>query len=217
MINLTLHGVGTPCRPLEPGEDTLRLSIDTLHVLLDELLKFKDFTITVDDANRSDVDIVLPALQAHKLKAIFFIPAGKLEQQGFLTRKDIKILTDGGMEIGTHGMYHRDWRKLDDKELSVEINESKKILEKISGLHVRKASCPYGSYDRRVLHYLRNANFHKVYTSDRGQAGSNRWIQPRNSLHCTDNPETLRFIMSQPNSLLEWLTRSTKRFIKCWR
>ena len=73
--------------------------------------------------NQSDVRIVLPALLARRLKAIFFIPAGKLGQQGYLMRDDIKTLVNAGMEIGSHRMYHRDWGKLDNGESFVEIND----------------------------------------------------------------------------------------------
>jgi peptidoglycan/xylan/chitin deacetylase (PgdA/CDA1 family) len=217
VINLTLHGVGVPCRPLEPYEEHVWLAEHTLGVILDVLLKFRDFTLTVDDANQSDVRIVLPALLTRKLTAIFFIPAGRLGQQGYLRQEDIQTLVAEGMEVGTHGMYHRDWRELDDGELSVEINNSKKNLEEITGQEIRKVSCPYGSYDRRVLHYLRNTHFQKVYTSDRGRAQSKWWIQPRNSLHTTDNPQTLATIMAQPNSTSESLIRSIKRIVKRWR
>lgn len=217
MINLTLHGVGTPYRLLEPGEAHVWLMKETLEAILDELLKFRDVTLTVDDANQSDVRIVLPVLLSRRMRAIFFIPAGKLGQQGYLDQTDLRILVKEGMEIGTHGMYHRDWRELDDGELLVEISDSKKILEEITGHEIRKVSCPYGSYDRRVLHYLRNKKFQKVYTSDTGTARSEWWIQPRNSLHASDNPQTLARIMARPNSLGESLIRSAGRFVKRWR
>jgi peptidoglycan/xylan/chitin deacetylase (PgdA/CDA1 family) len=188
-----------------------------LEAILDELLKCEDFALTLDDANQSDVRIVLPALRVRKLKAIFFITTGKLGQQGYLTQKDIKTLVDLGMEIGTHGMYHRDWRKLKDDDLSIEVCDSKKILEGITGQEIQKVSCPYGSYDRRVLHFLRKTNYHKVYTSDKGWAQSEWWIQPRNSLHATDNPQTLATILLQPHSLGESFIISAKRFVKRWR
>jgi len=188
-----------------------------LEAILDEMPKFEEFVLTVDDANQSDTTIILPALLARKQTAIFFIPAGKLGQQGYLEKEDVRILVDEGMEIGTHGMYHRDWRKLDHAELSIEIDGSKDILEEITGQDVRKVSCPYGSYDRRILRYLQNAAFQRVYTSDRGRAQSEWWIQPRNSLNATDNPQTLRKIVAQCDSLSKRLTRSAKRFVKRWR
>jgi peptidoglycan/xylan/chitin deacetylase (PgdA/CDA1 family) len=121
------------------------------------------------------------------------------------------------MEIGSHGMFHRDWRTLSQRELNVEINESKRILQDIIGQEIKNASCPYGSYDRSVLGYLSNAGFEKVYTSDRGRAQSKWWVQPRNSLHNTDDSRTLAMIMTQPHSLRESFVSYTKRFVKRWR
>lgn len=217
VINLTLHGVGTPSRDLEPGEASYWLTEEMLKAILDELLKYDNFVITLDDANQSDVKIVLPSLLARNLKAIFFITTGQLEQQGYLGRQDVRTLAAAGMEIGTHGMYHKNWRLLDDNELYAEIIDSKKILEDITSQKIQKAAFPYGSYDRRILRYLRNENFHKVYTSDRGQAKAEWWIQPRNSLRSTDNPQTLATILRQPHPLGESFVMSAKRFIKRWR
>ena len=217
MIILTLHGVGSPSRPLEPGEGHVWLARDMFEAILEELPKFEEFMLTVDDANRSDTTIVLPALLARKQTAIFFISTGKLGQPGYLEKEDVRILVDEGMEIGTHGMHHRDWRKLDQAELSMEIDRSKDILEEITGRGIRDVSCPYGSYDRRVLRYLRNAAFRRVYTSDRGRAQSERWLQPRNSLNAADNPQTLRRIVAECDSLSKRLARSAKGLVKRWR
>lgn len=217
MINLTLHGVGKPGGPLEPEEACVWISKDSLEAILDELRRFNLFTLTVDDGNESDVKTVMPALLRKEMRAIFFIPAGKLGQQGYLGRKDVQSLVQEGMEVGTHGMFHRDWRRLNDHELGIEINESKKILEDITGQAVPKAACPFGSYDHRVLRHLRAAKFQRVYTSDGGRAQSNWWLQPRNSLHASDNPDTLRVIMAQPNSMSERLILSVKRLVKRWR
>lgn len=217
VINLTLHGVGKSSRPLEPEEANVWISKDSLEAILDELCRFCNFTLTVDDGNESDVEIVMPALLRKKMRAIFFIPAGKLGRQRYLSQKDVQSLVQEGMEVGTHGMFHRDWRKLNDLELGIEINDSKKILEDITGQAVPKAACPFGSYDHRVLRYLRKARFQTVYTSDGGRAQSNWWLQPRNSLHAIDNPDTLRVIMAQPDSMSERLILSVKRLVKRWR
>lgn len=217
VINLTLHGIGKPVRPLESGEADIWLSRDSFETILNELCLFDNFRLSIDDGNCSDIEIIMPALLRKEMKAIFFIPAGKLGQCGYLNREDVQSLALKGMEIGTHGMDHKDWRKLNDQELDKEINQSRKILEDITEQPVLKAACPFGSYDRRVLRHLRKAEFQRVYTSDRGQAQSNWWLQPRNSLSMVDNADSLKLIMSQPNSMSEGLIRSAKRFVKRWR
>jgi peptidoglycan/xylan/chitin deacetylase (PgdA/CDA1 family) len=74
------------------------------------------------------------------------------------------------MEIGTHGMYHRDWRKIDEVALNVEIVDARRRIEDICGIAVTKAAIPFGSYDRRVLRRLRSEPFKHLYTSDGGLA-----------------------------------------------
>lgn len=217
MINLTIHGIGEPARDLDPGEAKVWLSFDTFEAILDELIKFDIFRLSVDDSNYSDIKFILPALQKRNLTAIFFVTAGKLGQHGYLGREDVKTLVQKEMEIGTHGMYHRDWRKLDDAELSIEIHQSKSILEEITGQTIDKISCPFGSYDRRVLRELRNADFKKVYTSDEGQTQDKSWIQPRRSLNIDNNAQSLNEFIADSMSITNTFIKGLKKSIKRWR
>lgn len=217
IINLTLHGVGGPARLLPVAEASVWLTEDKLQAILYGLQQFNNFTLTVDDGGQSDIEIIMPALLRNGIRAIFFIPAGRLGQPGYLRQGDVQSLAREGMEIGTHGMYHRNWRMLNDYELNIEIYESKKILEDITGQPILKVSCPFGSYDRRVLRHLRKARFQIVYTSDRGPARSNWWLQPRNTLHSSDTACTLRAIKAQPSFTLENIVRRAKGLVKRWR
>lgn len=217
MINLTLHGIGKPARDLDAEEAKVWLSPDMLEAILDELTKSDIFRLSVDDSNYSDIKFILPALLKRQFTAIFFITAGMLGQDGYLGGEDVKTLVQEGMEIGTHGMYHRDWRKLDHAELSIEICQSKDILEEITEQKISKVSCPYGSYDRRVLRYLRNAKFKKIYTSDRGCTQDEWWIQPRSSLNSNDNVQSLNKIIVQSASMSNRFIRGIKKAIKRWR
>ena len=78
--------------------------------------------ITFDDGNQSDAKIALPALVKRGLRASFFICAGRIGRPGYLDRVAIRDLLDAGMEVGSHGMRHLDWRKIDDTTLNVEIS-----------------------------------------------------------------------------------------------
>ena len=86
------------------------------------------------------------------------------------------------MAIGSHGMRHRDWRKLDDDALDDEISEARARIADVCGRPVRMASIPFGSYDRRVLARLRREDLDCVHTSDGGLARSGAWLKPRESL-----------------------------------
>jgi peptidoglycan/xylan/chitin deacetylase (PgdA/CDA1 family) len=182
VLNLTFHGIGAPGRELAPGEQTVWLRVPHFQSILDQVVGHPDIRLTFDDSNASDVAIALPELQRRNLRASFFLLGGKLGLPGYLDSHGVEGLSRSGMFIGTHGMHHRDWRTLSDEELGAEIADSTRALQESTGRPVEIAACPFGSYDRRVLRFLRRAGFRTVYTSDRGWASAGSWLQPRNTI-----------------------------------
>jgi peptidoglycan/xylan/chitin deacetylase (PgdA/CDA1 family) len=216
-INLTFHGTG-PCeRPLEPGEDGVWLGEDELWFVLDAVTGRDDVRIMVDDGNISDVDLVLPALQARGLRATFFIVAGRLGDPAFVGEDDIRALADAGMGIGCHGMRHRPWRRLGDGALREELVDAKKLIEGVVGCAVDEAACPFGAYDRRVLAALRANGYGRVYTSDRGPARPDAWLQPRNTLRNGEAAALLEDVLTGYTPVHETLVRQPKLALKRWR
>ena len=63
LINLTFHGIGSPERPLNPGEQDVWVSDETFVSLLDSIRDRKDVAISFDDGNSSDLEHALPALR----------------------------------------------------------------------------------------------------------------------------------------------------------
>ena len=148
-INITFHGVGEPRRPLDPGEASVWVSMETFCAVLDRVAERKDVGISFDDGNVSDIEQALPALRERGLRATFFIVAGRLGAPHFVDEGNVRSLLAAGMEIGCHGMRHRPWRGLDGTALQEELVEAKAILESVTGRPVTRAACPLGSYDRQ--------------------------------------------------------------------
>ena len=85
-VNVTVHGIGLPARPLDDGEDQVWISVEQFEGLLDAAVGRPDVTVTFDDGNLSDLEIGLPRLLERGLKARFYIPAGLLGEPGRLDR-----------------------------------------------------------------------------------------------------------------------------------
>jgi len=111
-VTLTVHGIGTPVRPLDPGEDEVWVTVKQFEDVLDAVAGRADVRLTFDDANASDVEIALPHLVKRGLTAQFFLPAGLLGRPGRLTDENVRELVDAGMTLGSHGWAHCDWRQL---------------------------------------------------------------------------------------------------------
>jgi peptidoglycan/xylan/chitin deacetylase (PgdA/CDA1 family) len=213
MINLTFHGLGAPPRPLDDGEAAVWVDTSRFEALLDAVAGRHDVRITFDDGNASDLTIGLPALAERNLTATFFVVAGRLGQEHFLSAGQVRALRDAGMRIGNHGMHHQAWRGLDATALDEELGTARRLLEDVVGAPVDEAACPFGAYDRRVVGALRRGGYRHVYTSDRGTTDDAAWLQPRNTMTPGDGPEAIAAITAAPSSA----ARTAKLALKRWR
>jgi peptidoglycan/xylan/chitin deacetylase (PgdA/CDA1 family) len=216
IVTLNLHGIGTPVRALEPGEDEVWITVQQLEDVLDSAAGRPDVRLTFDDANESDVEIGLPHLLKRGLTAQFFLCAGLLGRPGRLTRDGVRELVASGMPLGTHGWTHRDWRRLTGPEVIEELVRAPQELAEFTGRPVTEASIPFGSYDRHVLRRLREAGVTRAYTSDGGRARPGTWLQARNSLKRTVDAawldQVLDGVPSVPRQARNLAARTVKRF-----
>lgn len=214
VFNVTLHGVGEPARALEPGEHKVWLSRRDLQRVLDESRERDNVRVTVDDGNRSDVDILLGELDRRGLRATFFIVGARLGDSGFVGAQDIQAMLAAGHAVGSHGMGHRAWGRLGGQALDLELRAARKLLESVAESPINEVSCPFGSYDRRVLRRVRELGYERLYTSDGGPAQRDAWMQPRTTISSSGAPSIVE--LSNPSRPAVLLT-SAKRTVKQWR
>jgi len=193
VINICFHGIGTPQRELEPGEDRYWVGEELFHAVLDEVRTWPGAVrLSFDDGNASDVEIGLPALRERDLVADFFVLAARLESPGSLDEDAVRLLHKSGMTIGSHGMWHRPWRGLDAATSDAELVQARARLAAVAGTGVDTAACPLGRYDRELLGRMRRLGYRRVFTSDRRRARAGSWLQPRYSVRRDDTPDSLR-------------------------
>jgi peptidoglycan/xylan/chitin deacetylase (PgdA/CDA1 family) len=192
VINICFHGVGTPQREMEPGEDSYWVSEELFHAVLDEVRTWPSVRLSFDDGNASDVELGLPALRRRGLTADFFVLAARLDTPGSLSEAAVRELHGAGMRIGSHGMWHRPWRGMDQATSEAELVTARDRLAGVVGTAVNEAACPLGRYDRELLGRMRRLGYTRVFTSDRRPAVAGSWLQPRYSVRRDDTPESLR-------------------------
>jgi peptidoglycan/xylan/chitin deacetylase (PgdA/CDA1 family) len=216
-INLTFHGIGEPDRPLEPGEEQVWLDSAQFESALDAVNGHTGVRLTFDDGNASDVDYALEALTRRGLTATFFIVAGRLGEPGFVDAGGVRTLLDAGMTIGSHGMHHRPWQRLDEQALEEELSDARRLLEEVAGHPITEASCPFGSYDRRVLRTLREHRYRRAYTSDEGTTHPTAWLQARNTVTPENARGLLDRILAADRASARRLGRRARTAVKRWR
>jgi len=215
VVIVNVHGIGSPARALDDGEDGVWVSTAQFEKVLDAAVGRPDVRLTFDDGNLSDVDIALPRLLERELHAEFYIAAGLLGEPGRLDKDGVRELCRAGMSVGSHGWAHRDWRRLTHHQVREELVEAPRFLSEITGTPVSTASIPFGSYDRHVLRRLREVAVSRAYTSDGGRTQDGSWLQARNSLrHTADDAwieSTMLAVPSLPRRTRQVVARTVKR------
>ena len=219
---LSLHGIGAPHDGVSAKESFFWVTRQAFTILLDSIVAVRATTdiptlITFDDGNASDALIALPELAKRGLTAAFFICSGRIGDRHYLDRVALADLLAAGMEIGTHGKDHRNWRGLDETSLDAEVRGARRRIEDVCGMAVTKAAIPFGSYDRRLLQRLRRERFECVYTSDRGLARSEAWLKPRDTIDSTWLEADMKDVLNAKPSLRARIRQNAAILYKCLR
>jgi peptidoglycan/xylan/chitin deacetylase (PgdA/CDA1 family) len=216
MFVLNFHCIGRPERELADGEDDVRVDPAQFVEILDAVSHRGDVRLTFDDGNRSDVSEALPELTRRGLAAHFFICPARFGTPEFVDEDDVRELREAGMSLGSHGMDHVRWRRLERSAIDREIVQAKQLLEETLQAPVDTAACPFGAYDRRTLRALRAAGFDRVYTSDGGPAATGDWLVARNTVRRCDSAESVERMLDDARASVSAVRRG-KRWVKRWR
>lgn len=104
---------------------------------------------------------ILEILKAENVKATFFLSSPWVEKKAELA----KAIVNDGHEIGSHGKRHVDLNTLSETEIAKELNESKEVLEKLSGQKVNLLRPPNGAYDNKVISVANSLGYHVIQWS----------------------------------------------------
>jgi peptidoglycan/xylan/chitin deacetylase (PgdA/CDA1 family) len=210
---LTFHGLGEPPAAITDREREFWVPIEWFEAIVD-VLPAEGVGLAFDDGNISDVRQALPVLIRRRVNARFFPPTGAIGAEGKVSREDIVQLRTAGMEIGSHGLHHRDWRTLSDRELYEEVIESRRTLAGIVGSEITQAACPFGSYDRRVLRALRAAGYRRVFTSDGGTDSADSWPSARTTVDRSRTLQEWLDLVASGAGSRPGVVQSAKRLVK---
>jgi peptidoglycan/xylan/chitin deacetylase (PgdA/CDA1 family) len=122
--------------------------------------------ITFDDGHVSNYELAAPILEAHGLRAMFFITVGWTgNKSGYMNWDELRALQRAGHTIGGHGWTHTLLTHCNERELGRELRETRLTLEDKLGAAVTTMSLPGGRCNRRVLKACEDAGYEHVYTS----------------------------------------------------
>ena len=110
----------------------------------------------------SDIDQLLSLLEAHDVKATFFIVGDWADKYP----EAVQRIAQAGHEVGSHSDTHPDMTKLDRAGIERELETSGEKLERLSGKQVRLFRAPSGAYNNLVVATARALGWEVVQWSN---------------------------------------------------
>lgn len=156
---------------LENGYNTVTMAQIANHWLYNAPLPENPVALTFDDGYVSMYETVMPMLLERGQTATFFIiDEGSHWSPLFVTYDQIKEMSDAGLEIGSHSLFHIALADESDAVVEENLVTSKANLEGVIGKAVTALAYPYGSVDQAVVAIAQAAGYEIAVTIESGLA-----------------------------------------------
>ncbi len=115
----------------------------------------KSVLISFDDTRVDHYFAAAPILEKYGLCGTFFIMTVSIGKPGYMTKDQIKDLSDRGHAIGLHTWDHKDLRKIVKDQWEIQIDKPKALLEEITDKAVNSLAYPYRLWNPLVIHEVK--------------------------------------------------------------
>ncbi|MBC8032837.1 MAG: polysaccharide deacetylase family protein [Chitinophagaceae bacterium] len=134
---------------------------DQLHNYLTKsaALPAKPIMLTYDDTDFEQYSIAKPEMEKYGFKGVFFIMTVSMGRPHYMSREQVKELSDSGHIIGTHTWNHENVKKYEEKDWSTQVEKPTKVLESLIGKPVKYFAYPFGLWNKDALPKLRELGF----------------------------------------------------------
>ncbi len=126
----------------------------------------KPIMITFDDTDEDQFTVGNSTLKKYGFKGVYFIMTVSIGRKGrinYMTKAQIKQLSDEGNTIASHTYDHKNFAQFTDADWTTQIDEPTKKLEEITGKKVEYFAFPYGVYKSSTLHKLKEHGFKAAF------------------------------------------------------
>jgi len=126
-------------------------------------LPAKPVMLTFDDTDLPQYTIAKPVMEKYGFKGLFFIMTVSLGRPNYMSKDQVKQLSDAGHEIGSHTWDHKNIKKFTDADWAIQIDKPTKTLEGITGKPVKYFAYPFGLWNSAAIPQLKKHGFIAAY------------------------------------------------------
>ncbi|AKQ46488.1 polysaccharide deacetylase [Rufibacter radiotolerans] len=126
-------------------------------------LPSKPIMLTFDDTKLDQYTVAKPELEKYGFKGVFFIMTVSIGRPNYMTKAQIKELSDAGHVIGSHTYDHHNVKKYQGQDWVTQIEKPTKQLEAITGKPIKYFAYPFGLWNPEAIPELKKRGFDAAY------------------------------------------------------
>lgn len=126
-------------------------------------LPSKPILITFDDTREEQYRLGAAELKKYGFKGLFFIMTVSIDRPGYMTKGQIKNLSDNGYAIGAHSWDHHLVTKYKGTDWEIQLQKPKKKLESITGKPVKYFAYPSGVWSKAAIPKIKSNGYQLAF------------------------------------------------------
>jgi peptidoglycan/xylan/chitin deacetylase (PgdA/CDA1 family) len=123
----------------------------------------KPIMLTFDDTEENQYAIAAPEMKKYDFKAVYFIMTVSLGRPKYMSKDQVKQLSEAGHVIGSHTWDHHNVKKYKGEDWVTQIEKPTKTLEAITGKKVAHFAYPFGLWNPEAFPELKKRGFRSAY------------------------------------------------------
>ena len=123
----------------------------------------KPIMITYDDTRVDQFTIGAAEMKKYGFKGVFFIMTVAINRPGYMTKEEIKTLSDDGHVIASHTWDHHMVTKYSGEDWNTQLVKPKTKLEDIIGKPVTDFAYPFGLWNTAAIPELKKSGYKMAY------------------------------------------------------
>ncbi len=122
-------------------------------------LPVKPIMLSFDDTDLDQYTEAIPEMKKYGFKGVFFIMTVSLGRPHYMSREQVRMLSDEGNIIGSHTWDHHNVKKYEGNDWITQLDKPTKQLEQITGKSIRYFAYPYGLWNTAAFPELKKRGF----------------------------------------------------------
>ena len=123
----------------------------------------KPIMLTFDDTKLDQWTVAVPELKKYGFKAVFFIMTVSLGRANYLSRDQVRKMSDMGHVIGSHTYDHQNVKKYQGEDWVTQIEKPTKTLQEVTGKDIKYFAYPFGLWNKEAIPELKKRGFSSAY------------------------------------------------------